>query len=176
MDDLKLYAKTHKDLEELIAVTHSFSADICMEFGIEKCATLKMEKGKKREGIGVTLPTGEVLKDLAEEGYRYLGILESDVIHHKEMKKLVAAEYYRRVKKVVKSGLHGKHTFQAINTWAVPVARYGAGCTLLGRNHQLDPSRAEGYGRKDKEAPEPAQSSSHPRGCRQTLCKPPAGR
>ena len=127
MDDLKLYAKTHKDLEELIAVTHSFSADICMEFGIEKCATLKMEKGKKREGIGVTLPTGEVLKDLAEEGYRYLGILESDVIHHKEMKKLVAAEYYRRVKKVVKSGLHGKHTFQAINTWAVPVARYGAG-------------------------------------------------
>ena len=69
-----------------------------MEFGIEKCATLKMEAGKKREGIGVTLPTGEVLKDLAEEGYRYLGILESDVIHHKEMKTLVAAEYYRRVK------------------------------------------------------------------------------
>ena len=86
----------------LIAVTHSFSADICMEFGIEKCATLKMEKRKKREGIGVTLPTGEVLKDLAEECYRYLGILESDVIHHIEMKKLVAAEYYRRVKKVVR--------------------------------------------------------------------------
>ena len=127
MDDLKLYGKTQEELEELITVTHSFSADICMEFGIEKCATLRMEGGKKKEGIGVTLPSGEVLKDLAEEGYRYLGILESDVIHHKEMKTLVSAEYYRRVKKILKSGLQGKNTFQAINTWAVPVARYGAG-------------------------------------------------
>ena len=69
MDDLKLYGKTQEELEELITVTHSFSADICMEFGIEKCATLRIEGGKKKEGIGVTLPSGEVLKDLTEEGY-----------------------------------------------------------------------------------------------------------
>ena len=80
MDDLKLYGKTQEELEELVTVADIFSTGICMEFGIETCATLKMEGGKKKEGIGVTLPSGEVLKDHAEEGYRYLEILESDLI------------------------------------------------------------------------------------------------
>ena len=88
-----------------------------MEFGIEKCATLKMEKGKRTEGVGVTLPTGEIVKDLEEDGYRYLGILEADTILHSTMKSVVTAEYLRRLKKILKSGLQGKNCFQAINTW-----------------------------------------------------------
>ena len=127
MDDLKLYGKNQAEIEELIRVTQEFSTDICMEFGIEKCATLKLEKGKRTEGIGITLPTGEVLKDLEEDGYRYLGILEADTILHTKMKTIVTAEYLRRLKKILKSGLQGKNCFQAINTWAVPVTRYGAG-------------------------------------------------
>ena len=55
--------------------------------------------------------------------YRYLRVLELDVIHNKQMKTLVSAEYYKRVKKILKSGLKGKNNFQAINSWAVPVAR-----------------------------------------------------
>ena len=127
MDDLKLYGKDQKEIEELIRVTREFSRDICMEFGLEKCATLKMEKGKRTEGIGVTLPSGEVLKDLEEDGYRYLGILEADTILNSRMKTEVTVEYLRRLKKILKSGLQGKNCFQAINTWAVPVTRYGAG-------------------------------------------------
>ena len=40
---------------------------------------------------------------------------------------LVTKENIRRVKKVLKSQLHGRHCIQAINTWAVPLVRYGAG-------------------------------------------------
>ena len=127
MDDLKLYGKTQEEVEELIRVTQDFSTDICMEFGIEKCATLKMERGRRTTGIGVSLPTGETIKDLEEEGYRYLGILEADMILHTEMKKIISEEYLRRLKKILKSGLQGKNCFQAINTWAVPVTRHGAG-------------------------------------------------
>ena len=127
MDDLKLYGKNQTEIEQLISTTQQFSTDICMEFGIEKCATLKMEKGKRTEGVGVTLPTGEIIKDLEEDGYRYLGILEADTILHSTMKSVVTAEYLRRLKKILKSGLQGKNCFQAINTWAVPVTRYGAG-------------------------------------------------
>ena len=127
MDDLKLYGKNQMEIEELIKVTQEFSTDICMEFGIEKCATLNLARGRRAEGRGVTLPTQEVIKDLEEGGYRYLGILEADTILHSKMKEVVTAEYLRRVKKILKSGLQGKNCFQAINTWAVPVTRYGAG-------------------------------------------------
>ena len=70
MDDLKLYGKNQTEIEELIRATQEFSTDICMEFGIAKCATLKMKEGRRVKGIGVKLPTGEVLQDLEEEGYR----------------------------------------------------------------------------------------------------------
>ena len=127
MDDLKLYGKSDSDMEKLLHITSRFSSDIRMEFGLEKCATLKLTRGTKSVTSGVTLPDGGALRDLGEEGYRYLGILESDNLLHKEMKTQTTAEYLRRVKKLLKSGLHGKHCFQAINTWAVPVVRYGAG-------------------------------------------------
>ena len=60
-------------------------------------------------------------------GLKYLGILESDTVLHKEMKSKVTTEYYRRVKKILRSQLHGRFAFRAINTWAVPLLRYGAG-------------------------------------------------
>ena len=46
MDDLKLYSRSKKGLESLVQRIHVFSEGIGMEFGIEKCAMLVMEKGK----------------------------------------------------------------------------------------------------------------------------------
>ena len=40
MDDLKLYAKNEKGLKSLVQTVRIFSDDNCMEFGIDKCATL----------------------------------------------------------------------------------------------------------------------------------------
>ena len=127
MDDLKLYGKSDAEIEDLVTLTSQFSTDIRMEFGIEKCASLKLLKGKKVASAGISTPDGATLLDLTEEGYRYLGILESDQVLHRTMKENTTAEYLRRVKRLLKSSLNGKNCFQAINTWAVPVIRYGAG-------------------------------------------------
>ena len=48
-----------------------------MEFGIEKCAMLVMEKGKIVKSVGIELPDSKVIKLLQEgESYKYLGMLE----------------------------------------------------------------------------------------------------
>jgi len=46
MDDIKLYAATNNQLQELLRLTQTFSRDIKMVFGIVKCKTLCMAKGK----------------------------------------------------------------------------------------------------------------------------------
>ena len=44
MDDLKLYSQSEKGLDSLVQTVRVFNEDIGMEFGIEKCAMLVMEK------------------------------------------------------------------------------------------------------------------------------------
>ena len=58
-----------------------------MEFGIEKCAMVVMEKGKIVKSVGIELPDGKVIKLLQEgESYKYLGILEADKFLEERMK------------------------------------------------------------------------------------------
>ena len=74
MDDLKLYSLSEKELDLLFQTICIFSKDIGMEFGIEKCAMLVIEKGKSLKSVGIELPDGKVIKSLQEgEGYKYLG-------------------------------------------------------------------------------------------------------
>ena len=43
-DDFKLYSRSEKGLDSLVQRVRIFSEDIAMEFGIEKCAMLVVEK------------------------------------------------------------------------------------------------------------------------------------
>ena len=47
------YSRSEKGLESLVQIVRVFSEDIAMEFGIENCAMLVMEKGKIRKSVGV---------------------------------------------------------------------------------------------------------------------------
>ena len=79
MDDLKLYSRNEKELDSLVQAIRIFSKDIGMEFSIEKCAMLMIEKGKIVKSVGIELPDGKVIKSLQEgESYKYLGILEAE--------------------------------------------------------------------------------------------------
>ena len=127
MDDLKLYGKTESELEDLIGVVSKFSKDIGMEFGLDKCGVLVIEKGVKVKHEGIKLPDGKVMKEIDDDGYKYLGILEGATIMNKEMKLKVRNEYLRRVKCVAKSWLYAGNLIKAINVWAVSVIRYSAG-------------------------------------------------
>lgn len=127
MDDWKLYAKTMNQLDSLTQAVRIFSNDIWIKFGIEKCVVLTITTGKvtQSEGTGITLPDDTNIGSLKEsEGYRYLGVLEADVMFHRQMREKIEKEYLRRVRKVEQSKL---------NPWAVSLYIYGGG-ELYGRN------------------------------------------
>ena len=105
----------------------TFSEDIGMEYDLKKCGVVILKKGKRVKFDGIHLPNQEIMKEVDENGYTYLGVLELDEIKVHEMKIKVAAEYKRRLRLILKSKLNGKNKIQAINTWAVAMLRYGAG-------------------------------------------------
>ena len=68
----------------------------------------------------LTLPDDTNISSLKEdEGYKYLGVLEADVMLLRQMKEKTKKEYLRRVRKVAQTKLNGGNLIQAINTWAV---------------------------------------------------------
>ena len=128
MDDLKLYGQNEKQVDSLVNTVRIFSKDIGMEFGISKCAVLIMKRGVLSRSEGIQLPNDELIKNIEEgEGYKYLGILESDGFKNTEMKEKIRKEYLRRIKKILKSKLNSGNVVAAINSRAVAVIRYGAG-------------------------------------------------
>ena len=73
-------------MDSLIQTVCAFREDIGMEFGIEKCAMLVIDKGKNVKSVRIELPDGKVIKSLKEgECYKYLGILEADKILEDEV-------------------------------------------------------------------------------------------
>ena len=104
MDDLKLYSRNEKELDSLVQTIRIFSKDIGMEFGIEKCAMLVIEKGKIVKPVRIEWPDGKVIKSLQEgESYKYLGILEAERFLGEEVKLKDSKKYFRKLKKVLKS-------------------------------------------------------------------------
>ena len=122
-----LYSRNEKGLDSLVRTVRVFSEDIGMEFGIEKCAMLVMEKGEIVRSVGIELPDVKVIKSLQEgESYKHLGILEADKFLEEKMKLNVSKEYIRRLRKVLKSKLNGGNLVHGVNTWAVSLLRYSA--------------------------------------------------
>lgn len=127
MDDLKLYANSPSQLNKLISIVEMFSKDINMQFGIDKCKTINIRKGRLElekyvtEGQEVMQPLGEL------EYYKYLGIKQSRVINHTEEKKTLTKEFTSRIQRICRTDLYGKNVVKAINTFAVPVLTYSFG-------------------------------------------------
>jgi hypothetical protein len=107
MDDIKLYAATNNQLQELLQFTQTFSRDIRMTFGIEKCKALSIVK-RKLELRNFTTE---------EDIYKYLGHMQTKQIKHAQMKQQLSYEYLQRTKSILKTKLNGKNTIKAINTY-----------------------------------------------------------
>ena len=88
-----------------------------------------MKRGKLVHTNGIELPIMDNIRSLPEinEGYKYLGVVESDDIRHAEMKEIIQSEYYFRVRTILKSRLNGVNTMTATNSRAVSVVRYDTG-------------------------------------------------
>ena len=68
MDDLKLYSDTQENMQRLVNITSTFSSDIAMEFGLDKCATVSMIKVKLGDVKSIPLPSGNQIAFIDEEG------------------------------------------------------------------------------------------------------------
>jgi len=82
MDYIKIYAAANSQLQELLWLTRTFSRDIKMVFGIEKCKTLCIAKGKL-EMRNFTTEDDDTMEAMNEDDmYRYRGHMQAKQIKH----------------------------------------------------------------------------------------------
>ena len=125
MDDLKLFAANDNQLASMIRIVNKFSDDIGMSLGTDKSKKFTIQRGKIVYMENIQLDNGEELKSLElNQQYKYLGFGETLTID-KTTKSALKNEYFKRLKMILKSELSSKHTFEAINSYAIPALSYG---------------------------------------------------
>ena len=122
VDDLKTFATDEKAARMQLDLITIFTNDIGMEFGADKCAYLRIQKGE-RKSLGSTIEiNGLQLSELKEgESYKYLGMDEDIAIKGEINKEKVRSEYFRRIRKIWNSELYCRYKVTAHNTFAIPV-------------------------------------------------------
>ncbi|CAG4934599.1 unnamed protein product [Colias eurytheme] len=127
MDDIKLFAADKRTLFKLADITQTFSQDIRMQFGVDKCKILSISKGKIRED-NYTLENGEIIEPMTEHNsYKYLGFKQLKQIAHKETILDLKKRFTHRLRLILKTHLNSKNTIKAINTFAIPILTYSFG-------------------------------------------------
>jgi len=77
MDDLKLIAKSDEELKKQIQTVKTFSDDIHMEFGLEKCAKIAFKRGKLIHLQNLVIDINREVQELEQEKtYSTLGLRE----------------------------------------------------------------------------------------------------
>ena len=122
VDDLKTFAPKLVDALCQLEIITTFSNDIGMSFGGDKCAYMHINNGKRKVRGETINMNGLELRELEmNESYKYLGQDEDISFKGALNKERVTKEYYRRVRKVWNSELYCRNKITAHNTFAVPV-------------------------------------------------------
>ena len=135
VDDLKLFARNLYIAKQLLDIVTTFSKDINMQFGVDKCAYMYIERGKRKSLGEMININGVEIKELEEgDTYKYLGQDEAVGYDGPINKERVSKEYLKRVKKIWNSHLSAINKSTAHNVFAVP------------RDTRLDEKRNRGFG------------------------------
>ena len=81
------------ELQPLEQTVRIISKDIVMEFGMDRCTTVRIKKGKICDMEYIEMPDRQRMKQIAKSGYRYLGIINV-------MKKKIRTGHLRGVRKL----------------------------------------------------------------------------
>ena len=128
MDDIKLYGATASQITNLIKITENISRDIVMEFGIEKCKILRMERGRWTENENIQIMNQEYIENMQEhETYKYLGFQQNIKLNHTKIKTELTQKYKSRLTTILNTKLNAKNIVKAINTFAIPLLTYSFG-------------------------------------------------
>jgi len=66
VDDLKLIAKSEEELRKQIQTVKSFSDDIHVEFGLEKCAKIAYRRGKVAHSQNLVININREIQEVEE--------------------------------------------------------------------------------------------------------------
>lgn len=72
------------------------------------------DEERNGEDEEIELPDRQKMKDLGKDGYKYLGVLETSEINHRDIKDTMTKEYTRRVKLLLKSMPNGENVIRGI--------------------------------------------------------------
>ena len=121
VDDLKLFAQTSSSIQKQLDIITSFSKDINMNFGEEKCAYMRIEKGKMVDNSNPIVMNDLNIKPiLSGDNYRYLGIDENIAYSDPINQPRVLKEYLNHASKIWKSELSDYNKMLARKTFALP--------------------------------------------------------
>ena len=91
------------------------------------CCTRTRKRDASKEGGN---RNGEWMKEVDQERYKYLGVLQLHKTMNKEMKENIGNECIRRVKLICKSNLNAGNFISGLNAWAIGVMRYSRGIMI----------------------------------------------
>ena len=120
VDDLKLFSSSVEKAKIQLDIVTTFSNDIGMSFGPDKCAYLCIEHGKRKSpGKSIVINYTEIRELDIGETYTYLGVDESIRMNGELNKDKVKREYLRRIRKIWKNELIPRNKVTAHNCFAV---------------------------------------------------------
>ena len=103
MDDLELYGNSEKETKRLVSTVKVFSQDICMEFSIKRCGVISINRWKFKSTGRIESPSGQKIREIEEDGYKYLGMLDYDRMKEQEIKDTFRNLFFRSTELILKS-------------------------------------------------------------------------
>ena len=100
VDDLKLHATDINTVKRQLEIVTTFSEDIGMKFGEEKCAFLQIEKGRIKRSVPLNINHLTIQPVADGDSYKYLGIDENITYNGPINKEKVSKEYLNRVREI----------------------------------------------------------------------------
>ena len=128
VDDFKLISNKIDNVKQQLDIATTYSNDIGMSFGEDKCAYVNIKKGKRHSLGKDIILNGVKIRELQdEETYKYLGLHESITSNVDMNKSSITKEYNRPLRKIWKSELNAYNKVIATNGFAIPIITYTIG-------------------------------------------------
>ena len=122
VDDLKTFAKSKNEATLHLDLITRFTNDISMKFGLDKCAYIYIEQGKRKSlGTKLTIHNIDITELESGETYKYLGQDEDIGVKGELNKQRVIKKYLKRVRKIWNSELCSRNKVVARNIFSIPV-------------------------------------------------------
>ena len=108
MDYLKLISRNEKGLQKGLTIVRAINKDIKMNFGLDKCARIRLEGRRDQSKMHIRSTTENDIKEL-DPRKAYLGIGESYNLQRKNEKEELKKEYFRGLRLVLGTELRAKN-------------------------------------------------------------------